>query len=83
MLTACHDLGAAVLSKWRVTVKENTDGPNIDGLFYRSSPGVVVADADWPRDGAVVVGAEVQEHPGWIRLQNGYYLPRASEALKG
>jgi len=49
------------------------------GLYYRSAPGVIVPDADWPRNGDVVVGSEVQDIPGWIRLQNGYYLPIKSD----
>ncbi|GMH63001.1 hypothetical protein TrST_g9911 [Triparma strigata] len=68
--------GAPVkLSKWRVNVQD-PDQP-LKGLYFRAQPGVVVADADWPRNGEVVVGAEVSE--GWIRLQNGYYLPMSSE----
>ncbi|GMI08521.1 hypothetical protein TrLO_g15971 [Triparma laevis f. longispina] len=68
--------GAPVkLSKWRVNVQD-PDQP-LKGLYFRSSPGVVVADADWPRNGDVVVGAAVST--GWIRLQNGYYLPTSSE----
>ena len=49
------------------------------GLYYRSSPGIVVADVDWPRNGDIVVGVEVPDQPGWVRLQNGYYLPMRSE----
>ena len=73
------DAGAPVrLSKWLVDVRDS----DLKGLFYRSSPGVVVADADWPRNGEIVVGAEVEVQAGegsWIRLQNGYYLPVSSE----
>lgn len=61
--------------QWRVNVQD-PDQP-LKGLYFRSSPGVVVADADWPRNGDVVVGAAVST--GWIRLQNGYYLPTSSE----
>eukprot|EP00586_Coscinodiscus_wailesii_P019552 CAMPEP_0172506918 /NCGR_PEP_ID=MMETSP1066-20121228/199582_1 /TAXON_ID=671091 /ORGANISM="Coscinodiscus wailesii, Strain CCMP2513" /LENGTH=921 /DNA_ID=CAMNT_0013284207 /DNA_START=183 /DNA_END=2948 /DNA_ORIENTATION=- len=49
------------------------------GLFYRSAPGKIVPDADWPRNGEIVVGSEVPDIPGWIRLQNGYYLPMESD----
>ena len=52
------DAGAPVrLSKWLVDVHDS----DLKGLFYRSSPGVVVADADWPRNGEVVVGAVVDK----------------------
>lgn len=61
----------AVMQKWLVDVK----CVGCKGLFYRSAPGVIVADADWPRNGDIVVGHELIHHPGWIRLQNGYYLP--------
>jgi Glutamate-cysteine ligase len=60
-----------ILQKWLVDVR----CPGCKGLFYRRSPGEIVPDADWPRNGDVVVGYEVQDTPGWIRLQNGYYLP--------
>ncbi|GFH57971.1 hypothetical protein CTEN210_14447 [Chaetoceros tenuissimus] len=63
------------LKKWLVDVQ--CEGCR--GLYYRSSPGVIVADADWPRNGDVVVGSEIPDIPGWIRLQNGYYLPITSE----
>ena len=69
------------LEKWLV----NVDCKGCKGLFYRSSPphdgfpAVIVPDADWPRNGEVVVGAEIPDVPGWIRLQNGYYLPMYSD----
>jgi len=63
------------LKKWLVNVE--CDGCR--GLFYRSAPGVIVADADWPRNGDIVVGSEIPDVPGWIRLQNGYYLPIESD----
>ena len=69
------------LEKWLV----NVECKGCKGLFYRSSPphdglpAVIVPDADWPRNGEIVVGAEIPNVPGWIRLQNGYYLPMYSE----
>lgn len=63
------------LQKWLVDVQ--CEG--CEGLFYRRVPGEIVPDADWPRNGDVVVGHEVQDQPGWVRLQNGYYLPVYSE----
>ncbi|KAL7539988.1 hypothetical protein ACHAXR_010656, partial [Thalassiosira sp. AJA248-18] len=63
------------LQKWLV----NVECVGCKGLFYRSAPGVIVADADWPRNGDVVVGSEIPDVPGWIRLQNGYYLPIISD----
>ena len=62
------------MQKWLVDVK--CDG--CKGLFYRSAPNVIVPDADWPRNGEIVVGYEIPNVPGWIRLQNGYYLPMHS-----
>jgi len=49
------------------------------GLFYRSAPNVIVPDADWPKNGEMVIGIEVPDIPGWLRLQNGYYLPIQSD----
>jgi hypothetical protein len=64
-----------VLQKWLVDVK----CAGCRGLFYRRAPNEIVPDADWPRNGDVVVGHELQTIPGWIRLQNGYYLPMHSD----
>ena len=98
------DNDEAILQKWLVDVQ--CEGCR--GLFYRSSPGVIVPDADWPRNGDIVVGYELANTPGkvdpvcnennvppaamlknltlspncllgWIRLQNGYYLPMHSD----
>mmetsp|Transcript_27192 Transcript_27192/g.30085 ORF Transcript_27192/g.30085 Transcript_27192/m.30085 type:complete len:953 (+) Transcript_27192:147-3005(+) len=66
------------LQKWLVDVQCS----GCLGLFYRSAPNVIVPDADWPRNGDIVVGYEIQDVPGWIRLQNGYYLPIRSEDKK-
>ena len=67
--------GMATMEKWRVDVQ--CEGCR--GLFYRSAPNVIVTDADWPRNGDVVMGYEINNTPGWIRLQNGYYLPMHSD----
>lgn len=64
-----------VLQKWLVDVK--CEGCR--GLFYRRAPRQIVADADWPRNGEIVLGYELQNEPGWVRLQNGYYLPMHSD----
>jgi glutamate--cysteine ligase catalytic subunit len=66
------------LQKWLVDV----ECEGCRGLFYRSAPNVIVPDADWPRNGDIVVGSEVPDVPGWIRLQNGYYLPMHSDDNK-
>jgi hypothetical protein len=63
------------LQKWLV----NVECEGCKGLFYRRSPGEIVPDADWPRNGDIVVGHELVETPGWVRLQNGYYLPTQSD----
>eukprot|EP00537_Pseudo-nitzschia_pungens_P003289 CAMPEP_0172363024 /NCGR_PEP_ID=MMETSP1060-20121228/6497_1 /TAXON_ID=37318 /ORGANISM="Pseudo-nitzschia pungens, Strain cf. cingulata" /LENGTH=923 /DNA_ID=CAMNT_0013085671 /DNA_START=324 /DNA_END=3095 /DNA_ORIENTATION=+ len=67
--------GLVTMEKWLIDVK--CDG--CKGLFYRSAPNVIVPDADWPRNGDVVMGYEIPNTPGWIRLQNGYYLPMHSD----
>jgi len=66
------------LKKWLV----NVECQGCKGLFYRSAPGVIVADADWPRNGDIVVGSKIPDVPGWIRLQNGYYLPMYSDEVQ-
>lgn len=48
------------MKKWLVDVQ--CEG--CKGLFYRSAPGVIVPDADWPRNGDVVVGYEIPNVPG-------------------
>jgi DNA-binding ferritin-like protein (Dps family) len=70
--------GMATMEKWLINVQ--CDG--CKGLFYRSAPNVIVPDADWPRNGDVVMGYEIPNTPGWIRLQNGYYLPIHSDNRK-
>jgi hypothetical protein len=65
----------ASLQKWLVDVK----CAGCRGLFYRRAPGEIVPDADWPRNGDIVVGHELKNIAGWIRLQNGYYLPMQSD----
>mmetsp|Transcript_44284 Transcript_44284/g.134887 ORF Transcript_44284/g.134887 Transcript_44284/m.134887 type:complete len:865 (-) Transcript_44284:184-2778(-) len=67
--------GPVTLEKWLVDV--TCEG--CKGLFYRSAPNAIVPDADWPRNGDIVVGSEIPNIPGWIRLQNGYYLPINSD----
>jgi hypothetical protein len=66
VVVGCSDSpndGSVRLKKWLVDVQS----PGCLGLFYRSSPGVIVADADWPRNGDVVVGHEISDIPGEIR----------------
>lgn len=70
-----HNITSMTHKKWLVNVKS----PGCRGIFYRSAPGVIVSDADWPRNGDIVIGSAILNIPGWIRLQNGYYLPIASE----
>eukprot|EP00522_Entomoneis_paludosa_P000635 CAMPEP_0172473156 /NCGR_PEP_ID=MMETSP1065-20121228/68711_1 /TAXON_ID=265537 /ORGANISM="Amphiprora paludosa, Strain CCMP125" /LENGTH=961 /DNA_ID=CAMNT_0013231325 /DNA_START=177 /DNA_END=3062 /DNA_ORIENTATION=+ len=70
-----HHSNTDRLQKWLVDVQ----CAGCEGLFYRRVPGEIVADADWPRNGDVVVGYELQDQPGWVRLQNGYYLPIYSD----
>jgi Glutamate-cysteine ligase len=71
---AAADQGAT-LQKWLVDVR----CAGCKGLFYRRAPNEIAPDADWPRNGDIVVGHELQDVPGWIRLQNGYYLPLQSD----
>ena len=55
-----EDGDPVTLEKWLV----NVDCVGCRGLYYRSAPGVIVADADWPRNGDVVVGSEIPNVPG-------------------
>ena len=56
-----EDLGGMVtMQKWLVDVRCQ----GCLGLFYRSSPNVIVPDADWPRNGDIVVGYEIPNVPG-------------------
>ena len=32
-------------------------------------------DSNWPRNGTVLSGRYVAEHPGWVQFENGYWLP--------
>lgn len=55
-----EDGDPVTLQKWLV----NVVCEGCKGLYYRSAPGVIVADADWPRNGDVVVGSEIPDVPG-------------------
>ncbi len=55
--------GMATMEKWLINVQ--CDG--CKGLFYRSAPNVIVPDADWPRNGDVVMGYEVPNTPGMVK----------------
>ena len=48
------------MEKWLVDVQCQ----GCRGLFYRSAPNVIVTDADWPRNGDVVMGYEIPNTPG-------------------
>jgi hypothetical protein len=48
------------MQKWLVDVR--CEGCR--GLFYRRAPNVIVPDADWPRNGDIVVGYEIPNVPG-------------------
>lgn len=52
--------GLVTLQKWLVHVERE----GCKGLYYRSAPNVIVPDADWPRNGDVVVGREIPDIPG-------------------
>jgi len=74
----------ATLRKYRVQVDD--PAREIDGLYYRSMPGVIIADKDWPRCGSVVVGAEGEQSSernevGKHRLANCWLEQCCSPAL--
>jgi hypothetical protein len=52
--------GMVTMQKWLVDVR--CEG--CKGLFYRSQPNMIVPDADWPRNGDIVVGYEIPDIPG-------------------
>jgi hypothetical protein len=56
--------GMVTLEKWLVDVKCG----GCRGLFYRSAPNRIVADADWPRNGDIVVGSEIPNVPGKLNM---------------
>jgi len=60
MGSSSDDMDETTLCKWLV----NVDSPGCKGLFYRSAPNVIVPDADWPRNGDIVVGSEIPNIPG-------------------
>jgi hypothetical protein len=64
--------GMATMEKWLIDVQ--CEG--CKGLFYRSAPNVIVTDADWPRNGDVVMGYEIPNTPGKLikfLLQGRFY----------
>ena len=63
------------MKKWLVDVR--CEG--CKGLFYRSAPGVIVPDADWPRNGDVVVGYEIPNVPGTAYSRWVIFVSRLSD----
>lgn len=58
--TEFNDDGEPVtLEKWLV----NVECVGCKGLFYRSEPGVIVPDADWPRNGKTHLIVRESLHP--------------------
>ena len=47
------------------------------GMFYRQSPKMndFADDDNWPRNGTIVKGMLCEKNPGWVHLENGYWLP--------
>jgi hypothetical protein len=58
------------MKKWLVDVRCQ----GCRGLFYRSAPGMIVPDADWPRNGDVVVGYEIPNVPGTSCFLDSHHL---------
>lgn len=56
--------GVVTLKKWLVDVQ--CEGCR--GLYYRSAPNVIVPDADWPKNGDVIIGSEIPDIPGMSSL---------------
>lgn len=56
-----HKYDETRLCKWLV----NVESPGCKGLFYRSAPNVIAPDADWPRNGDIILGSEIPNIPGW------------------
>jgi hypothetical protein len=61
------------MQKWLVDVR--CEG--CKGLFYRSAPNEIVPDADWPRNGDIVVGHEIPNVPGKF-----FALPPMLDAMR-
>ena len=69
--------GVVTLNKWLV----NVQCEGCLGLYYRSSPGVIVPDADWPRNGDIVVGSEIPDIPGKLQRCSGIAYHIAIEGI--
>ena len=53
------------------------------GMFWRREPkmSASVSASDWPRNGTVLQGWYVAEHPGWVKIDHpkGYWLKEAQD----
>ena len=60
-----------------VSIKVDASGEGCSGMFWRTKPdmGATASDPNWPRNGAVHKGRRVGAHPGWVRFENGFWLP--------
>lgn len=47
------------------------------GMFYRTEPEMnkTSNDPSWPRNGTVLKGYEPKDHPGWVKFENGFWMP--------
>lgn len=47
------------------------------GLFWRTGPSdkTVSRDNSWPRNGTLITGSLPAQHPGWVKCDNGLWLP--------
>jgi len=66
--------------KWRV----DASGEGCSGMFWRTEPnmGSISKSADWPRNGTIVTGVTDAANPGWVKLDNGYWLPLVQNNVK-
>lgn len=67
------DVPTQELSTYKLEASQN----GCTGMFFRKSPNMddSINTKDWPRNGAILKGFEPQEHPGWVHLDNGYWMP--------
>ncbi|CAN0084357.1 unnamed protein product [Scytosiphon promiscuus] len=50
------------------------------GMFWRTKPEMSASTSgsdDWPRNGTLLKGWYVEEHPGWVKIDHpsGYWMP--------
>jgi hypothetical protein len=77
------DPGSGPGTNW-VPIRVDASKKGCTGMFWRTAPsmGATSSDPAWPRNGATHKGVFDAQHPGWVRFENGYWLPVMQDGVR-